>query len=67
MLENSLHHAASVGVGSQREDLIVERIHDEAQTLGWHTFDALLHHMIAILVFDALQQVLLELGNKLIL
>lgn len=44
--------------------LSLEGINDELQGLRLHTFDALLHHMVAILVLHTLQHVAIQLTDN---
>lgn len=50
-----------------RTYLSLKRINDKLQGLRLHTLNTLLHHMITILVFHALQDVAIQLPYHLIL
>ena len=41
-------------------DLLVEGIDDELNVTGWNSLDCFLDNMIAVLVLDAFQHVILE-------
>lgn len=67
MLQNPLNHSAAIRMRGQSKHLPLKRIDDELQRLGLHTFDALLHHVIAILVFHTLEDVAIQFPNHFIL
>lgn len=52
---------------STRTYLSLKGVNDELQGLGLHTLDALLNHMIAILVFHTLQHVAVQFPDHLVL
>ena len=52
-------------MSSQTLDLTCEGIENELYVFGGHTFDGFLYDMIPVLIFDASQDVVLELLDKL--
>jgi len=43
---------------------MAEGVHNKLQTGGWDTLDALLYHVVAVLVFNALEDTAGQLRNK---
>merc|ERR1711871_1434141 len=55
ILQNALQHTTPILIGGQLRCLAIEGLHDEVDHSSVQLLNGLLHHMIAILVFDALQ------------
>lgn len=55
VFQDPLDHPTAIWVRRQSKHLPLECIDDELQRLGLYTFNALLNHMVAILVFHTLQ------------
>lgn len=67
VLQDALYHSTAVRVSAQRVHLPGERANDELQCPWLDALDALLHHVISILILDALQYVPVELPHDLLL
>lgn len=67
MLQYALDDAAAVGVRAQSVHLPLEGVDDELQRMRLHALDALLHHVVAILVLDALEHVSVQFAHHLLL
>lgn len=67
MLENTLDHSTSVGVGAQGVDLPCECADHKLQSPRFDALDALLHHVVPVLIFDALQNVSVQFSDDLLL
>lgn len=65
VLEHALDHAAAVGMGGEPNDLALEGIDDELYALGGDPLDGLLDDVVAVLVFDALDNRAPQLEDKL--
>ena len=61
VLQDALDHAAAVRVGGQVVHLPRERVDDELEPAGLHRLDALLHHVVAVLVLDTLENIAVQL------
>ena len=61
VLQDALYHPAPIRMRRQREHLTVERVHDVLQCHRVHTFDALLHDMVAVLILHTLEDVSVQL------
>ena len=61
VLQDALDHPAAVRVGRECVHLTLECVNDELQATGLHRLDALLHHVVAVLIFDALEDGALKL------
>ena len=57
VLQDPLDDPAAVGVGGEVVDLPSEGVNDELEPGGLHRLDALLDHVVAVLVLHALQNV----------
>ena len=55
VFEDALDHPTTVRMSREGEHLALECVNDELQATGLHGFDALLHHVVAVLIFDALK------------
>lgn len=64
MLEHTLDDSAAIWMRGQALHLSGERIDDELYVLSRHPLDRFLYHVIAVLVFHASQNVLLELLHQ---
>lgn len=65
VLQHTLYDTAAVRVCRQRLDLASEGVDDELYVLSRYPLDGFLDHVIAILIFDAIYHVILELFDKL--
>lgn len=63
VLQDSLNHTTAIGMGRQGVDLSSKGIDDEPDVFGRYSLDGFLDDMIAILIFDALEDICLELLN----
>ena len=64
VFEHALDDAAAVGVRRENVNLSGEGVDDELDVLQRNPFDRLLHHVIAVLVFDTLQHVRADLPDE---
>ncbi len=55
ILKDSLDHSAPVGMDAKLTDVVVYWHYDEVDALGWHLLNALLNHVVAVLVKNAFQ------------
>lgn len=62
MLEYTLYDTTSVRMRGQVHDLLEHVVHNEIDGFRVAALDALLNHVIAVLIFDALDHVTLELA-----
>ena len=65
VLEYALNHSATVRMSREREDLLGHIAYDEFDAFTGTAFDAFLYDMIAILIFDAFDDVAFELARNL--
>ena len=61
VFEDTLDHTTAVRMSREGEHLALECVNDELQATGLHGLDALLHHVVAVLIFDALKDGALKL------
>ena len=61
VLQDALDNPTAVGVSRECVHLTLECVNDELQATGLHRLDALLHHVVAVLIFDALEDGALKL------
>jgi hypothetical protein len=54
VFEHALDDAAAIRVGREREHLALERVENKLQRVGRHALNALLHHVVPMLVRHAL-------------
>ena len=64
MLKHTLNDAATIWVGCVFTNFTLKCIDDELDVLRGHSFDRLLHHMVAVLVFHAFHNIMLELLDQ---
>ena len=64
VFQHALNDTATVWMHRQSLDLAVESLDDELNVLGRNSLDGLLDHVIAILVLDTLQHVIVELFDE---
>ena len=64
VFQNPLDDSASIWVGSKDVNLAPEGFDDELNVLCWYSFDSFLHDVIAILIFDTLENIRLELCDE---
>lgn len=64
MLEHALDDTAAVGMGGQTVDLACKGIDDELDVLLRDAFDGFLDDVIAILILDALENLMLEFFDE---
>ena len=61
VLQDSLNDSTTIRMGCENVDLSSESFDDELNVLSWHTFDSLLHDVVAVLVLDTFQNIDLQL------
>lgn len=64
MLKHPLDHATSIRVGSKTMNMALESFDDERNVLRRNALDRLLDYMVAVLVFDAFENVAVELFHE---
>ena len=62
--EYSLDHTASKRMSSKSLDLPVESFNDKLDISGWNAFNGLLDNVVSILIFDTLQDVLMQFSHE---
>lgn len=67
VLQDPLDDSTPVGMCAEGVNLSVEGVDDELESIRLDTFNALLHDVISVLVFDALQHVPFEFANNFLL
>ena len=60
VFEHTLDDTAAIRMSSQALDLSSKGVDDELDVLGGYTFDSFLNDMISILIFDALEDLVLQ-------
>lgn len=65
VLQDPLNDPTSVRMGGEKVNVASECIDDELNLSCGNTFDGLLHHMVAILITNAFQDVRVEFFDKL--
>jgi hypothetical protein len=63
VFQNSLNNSTAVGVRGENVHLSFEGFDDELNVLSWDTLNGFLHNVIAILIFNTLQNIDLQLFN----
>lgn len=64
MLKHPLYDPTAIRMCGQTVNLSRESIYDELNMFCWYPFDCFLYHVISILVFDALEHIVLEFFHK---
>ena len=65
VLQHTLNNPAAILISRQTVDLASERIEDKLNVLGRYPLNRFLHDMIAILVSDTFQHIMLQLFDQL--
>ena len=60
VLEHTLYDTTAIGVSSQALDLSGKGMDDKLDVLCWYPLDGLLNDMVAVLVLDTLQDLVLQ-------
>ena len=55
MFQDPLNDSAPISMNAQSEDVVSDRLNDEVESLRRHLLNALLNHMVSILVMNAVQ------------
>jgi len=63
VLQDPLDHSAPVRVGRQGEHLALKRFNDELETFRFYGLDALLNDVVAVLIFDTLDDASLQFSD----
>ncbi len=65
VFQNPLDNSTAVRMRGKNVHLALEGFDDELNVLSRHTLNGFLHHVIAVLIFDALQDIDLQLFHQL--
>ena len=55
VFQDPLNDSAPISMNAQSEDVVSDRLNDEVESLRRHLLNALLNHMVSILVMNAVQ------------
>lgn len=65
IFQHPLNYTTTIGMGSQSMHLAFEGVNDELDMFCWDSLNCFLDNMVAMLVFDTLENVYLEFFNEL--
>jgi len=60
MFQHSLYDPTSIGMGGEALDLLVEGTDDELDMLGWNSLNCFLNDVVAILILNTFQNIVLK-------
>jgi hypothetical protein len=63
VLKHSLNNSAAIGVHTQLNHVVIHWLQDEVEAVRGHLLNALLNHMISILVINAVKDGVFELRD----
>lgn len=64
VFEHALDDTASIGMSRQSVDLAMESFDDELDMFCWYSLNSFLNHMVAVLVFHALEYMTVQFLHK---
>ena len=64
VLQNSLDYSAAICVVAEVASILNYWLEDEVNAVTWHFLNALLNHMVSILVIDAVQDGILQFSHQ---
>lgn len=64
ILQHALDDPTAIGMCCKLMDLVCKGVDDERDMLGWDPLDSFLDYVVAVLVFDTLQDLIFKLFDK---